>query len=86
MLKVFGLRGGGVLLEKATISWIMEGAEKVYAGSQQQIVMYLKVRNCIFLTIRCKKVGFFAPFDEIVLQFTTTSSFLFYAFCLVIFS
>ena len=43
MVKVFGLRSGGMLLEKATISWIMEGAEKVYAGSQQQIVLYLKV-------------------------------------------
>ena len=43
MVKVFGLRSGGMLLEKATISWIMEGAEKLYAGSQQQIVLYLKV-------------------------------------------
>ena len=43
MVKVFGLRSGGMLLEKATISWIMEGAEKVYAGSHQQIVLYLKV-------------------------------------------
>jgi len=42
MLKVFGLRGGGMLLEKATISWIMEGAEKLYAGSHQQIILYLK--------------------------------------------
>lgn len=42
MVKVFGLRSGGMLLEKATISWIMEGAEKLYAGSQQQIVLYLK--------------------------------------------
>lgn len=49
MLKVFGLRGGGMLLEKATISAIMEGAEKVYAGSQQQIVMYLKVSGHFFL-------------------------------------
>ena len=42
MLKVFGLRGGGMLLEKATISWIMDGAEKLYAGSHQQIILYLK--------------------------------------------
>ena len=43
MLKVFGLRSGGVLLEKATITSIMEGAEKLYTGSFQQIILYLKV-------------------------------------------
>ena len=48
MVKVFGLRSGGMLLEKATISWIMEGAEKLYAGSQQQIVLYLKVSISLF--------------------------------------
>ena len=45
MLKVFGLRGGGMLLEKATISWIMDGAEKLYAGSHQQIILYLKTSS-----------------------------------------
>ena len=46
MLKVFGLRSGGMLLEKATISWIMDEAEKLYAGSHQQIILYLKVNIC----------------------------------------
>ena len=43
MLKVFGLRSGGVLLEKATITSIMDGAEKLYTGSFQQLIMFMKV-------------------------------------------
>jgi hypothetical protein len=51
MMKVFGLRSGGILLEKATITSIMDGAEKLYGGSYQQIILYLKV--CFDTIIVC---------------------------------
>ena len=47
LLKVYGLRSGGVLLGKATITSIMEGAEKLYTGSCQQIILYIKLGACL---------------------------------------
>ena len=56
MLKVFGLRSGGVLLEKATITSIMDGAEKLYTGSFQQLIMFMKVCKYNFnLSLSWKK-------------------------------
>ncbi len=45
-LKVFGLRSGGSLLEKAVIASIIDNADKNYIGTNQEIILFLKVIKC----------------------------------------